>query len=255
MDMIVRAVIGMLLVGAATLPVAAAELRVLCPHALRAPVLEVARVFARGGGHRIEFIFAGVGAIHKRVASGETADVAIGTAEGVDALQRLGRAVPGSEAAIARSVLALAVRHAAPGVSAVDADALVRTLRDAASLVYPDASLGTPGGGQVTELLDRLGLTAELKARSRLVADAREVARRVAAGSAQLGIAHMNDIIGAQGVVAVGPLNDPATRALVYAAVVVQRSASDEAGRAWVRFLTGAEAKAAFRAAGFGPGD
>ena len=250
---IIRALTVILLVGAVALPAAGAELRVLCPNALRAPVLELARAFVRGSSHRIEFIFASVAAIHKRVASGETADVAIGTAEGVDALQRLGRAVQGSEAPIARSVLALVVRHGEPGVSVIDADALVRTLRDASSLAYPDAALGAPGGGQVAELLDRLNLTVELKAKSRLVADARDVAKRVAAGAAQLGIAHMNDIIGAPGLVAVGPLNDPPTNGVVYAAVVVQRSVHAEAGRAWVRFLTGSEAQAAFRAAGYAP--
>jgi molybdate transport system substrate-binding protein len=138
-------------------------------------------------------------------------------------------------------------------VSATDAEALARTLRDATSLVYPDAGLGAPGGGQVAELLERLGLTAELKAKSRLVADAREVAKRVAAGSAQLGIAHMNDIVGAPGVVAVGPLDDPPTTGVVYAAVVVRRSSSPEASRAWVRFLNGAGAQSAFRAAGYAP--
>ena len=250
---IVHGSIFFLLVAVSTLPAAAAELRVLCPNALRAPVLELARVFVRGSGQRIEFIFAGVGAIHKRVASGETADVAIGTAEGVHALQRLGRAVPGSEAPIARTVLALVVRHGEPGMSTLDADALTRRLRDASSLAYPDAGLGVPGGGQVAELLDRLGLTLELKAKSRVVADAREVAKRVAAGAAQLGIAHMNDIVGAQGVVAIGPLDDPPTTGVVYTAVVAQRSAGADAARAWVRFLTGAEARAAFRAAGYAP--
>ena len=248
---IVSQLIVIALAAASTLPAAGAELRVLCPNPLRAPALELARAFVRGSDHRIEFIFASVGAIHKRVASGEKADVAIGTAEGVDALQRLGRAVQGSDAPIARTVLALVVRHGEPGVSAIDADALVRTLRDATSLVYPDAGLGAPGGGQVAELLERLGLTAELKSKSRLVADAREVAKRVAGGVAKLGIAHMNDIVGAPGVVAIGPLNDPPTSGIVYAAVVVQRSANAEAGRAWVRFLTGVEAKAAFRAAGY----
>src|SRR5690606_19410270 len=49
---------------------AAGDLRVLCPSALRAPVLESARSFARAGGHRVEFVFAGVASIHKRVATG-----------------------------------------------------------------------------------------------------------------------------------------------------------------------------------------
>jgi molybdate transport system substrate-binding protein len=238
-----------------SLPAAGAELRVLCPNALRAPMLDAARAFVRGSDHKIEFIFAGVGAIHKRVAGGEVVDIAIGTAQGVDALQRLGRALAGSEAAIARTVLALAARERELRSAPVDADRLAQALRDAASLVYPDAGLGTPGGGQVAELLERLGLTAEVKAKSRLVANASEVAKRVASGAAQLGIAQMNDLVGMPGVVALGPINDPPTGGVVYVAVVPQRSLKADAARAFVVFLTGADAKAAFRNAGYAPAD
>ena len=239
----------------AALPAAGAELRVLCPNALRAPLLDSARAFVRGSAHRIELVFAGVAAIHKRVASGEAVDVAIGTAQGVDALVRLGRALEGSDAAIARSVLALAVRPGELRAVPLNADGLARLLREAPSLVYPDAELGAPGGGQAAELLERLGLTAEVKAKSRLVADAREVARRVAAGAAQVGIAQMNDVVGAQGVAVLGPLDDPPTLGVVYAAVVAKRSSSADASRAFVAFLTSADAKAAFRSAGYAAAD
>ena len=218
-------------------------------------MLDAARVFARESGHRLEFIFAGVGAVHKRVASGEAVDVAIGTAQGIDALLRLGQALDGSEAALARTVLALAVRQGVSRATPGNAESLAQELRAAASLVYPDAELGASGGGQVAELLERLGLTAELKAKSRLVADAREVGRRVAASAAQLGIAQMNDLVGAQSVIVLGPLNDPPTAGLVYAAVVAKRSGEPAAARAFVGFLVGAEAKAAFRKAGYAPAD
>ena len=40
----------------------AADVRVLCPSALRVPVIEAARSYSRASGHRVEFIFASVGA-------------------------------------------------------------------------------------------------------------------------------------------------------------------------------------------------
>ena len=250
-----RSLAACILVLAAIFPAAGAELRVLCPNALRAPVLEAARAFVRGSGHKIEFMFASVGAIHKRVASGDAVDVAIGTAQGIDALLGLGRGMENTAAPIARSVLALAVRQGDPKVIVADAQTLAQALRDASSIVYPDAGLGAPGGGQVAELLDRIGMTAEVKEKSRLVADAREVAKRVASGAAQLGIAHMSDIVGVQNVIAIGPLDDPPNAGLVYAAVVVQRAANAEAARAWIASLASPVAKAAFRAAGYAPGE
>lgn len=248
-----RRLVALLISIACAAPALAAELRVFCPSGLRGPALEAARAFVRSSGHRIEFVFADVGAIHKRVASGAAADVAIGTTPGIDALVRLGSALEGSDAPVARTVLALAlpVRERAP--QAPDADALTRVLRAADSLVYPDAALGASGGAQVAELVERLGLTAELEPKSRRVADAREVARRVAAGTAQAGIAHMNDIVGTPGAIAVGPLDDPPTSAIEYAAAVVRRSAHPQAAQAFVRFLAGGEANDAFRSAGYAP--
>ena len=236
-------------------PTASAEIRVLCPNALRAPLLDAARAFARTSGHRIEFIFASVGAIHKRVATGESADVAIGTAQGVDALLRLGRAMEGSDVLIARTVLGLVMRKGAGATRVADAESLAQMLRDAASIVYPDAELGAPGGGQVAELLERLGLAQEIRARSRPVADSRDVAKRVAAGTAQLGIASMNDLVDADGVIVIGPIETPPTKGAVYAAVVLRHASSPEAARAFVAALTLAGARSALRAAGYAPAD
>jgi molybdate transport system substrate-binding protein len=237
------------------LPASAAELRVLCPNALRAPVLELARSFVHASGHKVSFVFASVGAIHKRVGSGETVDVAIGTTQGVQALVKLGRALEGSDATIARSVLALAVRRDAAAADASGAQALAQTLRDADSLVWPDAALGGSGGAQVLEVLDRLGLAAQAKAKARLVADSREVGKRVATGAAAVGIAHMNDLVGVADIVVIRALLDPPTTDIAYSTVVVRRSTAVEAARAFIASLAGADAKAAFRAAGYATGD
>lgn len=232
-----------------------AELRVLCPSALRVPVLELARTFARSSGHRVEIVFASVGAIHKRVATGESPDVAIGTAQGVDALVRLGRGAEESQTRIVRSVLALAVRRGSVAPDVATAEALAEVLRAAASIVQPDPGVGAPGGAQVAELLERLGLGAELKPKTRFVSDSREVVKRIAAGSSDIGIAAMSDIAVAGEVVTVGPITDPATTGVVYAGVVVRGAKSAHAGRAFIAHLVGAGAATVFRAAGYATPD
>jgi len=233
----------------------AADLRVLCPTALRVPVLEAARAYARTSGHRIEFVFASVGAIHKRVATGEAVDVAIGTAQGVDALVRLGRGIEGSSRVLTQSRLGFAVPKGstAPDVSADEG--LVRTLRAAVAVVYPDASLGVPGGAQVAALVDRLGLDAELKPKTRVVADAREVVKRVAAGTADVGIASLSDLVGAVEVVVVGPLPGSTAGAVTYAGMIARGAKAAEAGRGFLAHLAGAEAAKIFLSAGYGAPD
>lgn len=222
----------------------------LCPAALRVPVLEAARAYARTSGHRIEFVFASVGAVHKRVATGETADVAIGTARGVDALVRLGRGIEGSTRLIAQSQLGLVL----PKGSALDVadDAVAGALRTAAAVVYPDAGLGVPGGAQVVALIDRLGLAAELTPRTHLVADVREIVRRVAAGKADIGIAALSDLSGVRDVVVIGPLPGTAAGAVMYAGVIVRGAKAIDAGRNFLAYLQGPQAARIFLAAGYG---
>jgi len=248
---ILRALLCLAIGITAAWPASAANLRVLCPSALRAPVLELARTFVRSSAHKVEFIFASVGAIHKRVATGESADIVIGTARGVGALVRLGRAVDGSDATIARTVLALATQRAVPAPSIAPGEALAQTLRAAASLVLPDSSRGAPGGAQADELLERLDLAEVIKAKSQFVADSATVVKHVATGAAEIGIASMSDLVGAQAVVVTGPLIDPSTDGVVYAVALVRRTALAETGRAFIVHLASTEAKAVFRAAGF----
>jgi molybdate transport system substrate-binding protein len=233
----------------------AADIRVVCPNALRAPIVESARAFARTGGHRIEFVFAAVAAVHKRVATGERADVAIGTAQGTDALIQLGRGVQASLVPLVRSALALALpaHESAPDIR--DAALLVDMLRRARSLVVPDASLGVPGGAQTAELLERLGLTEELRARTRYVADAREIARRVAAGTADIGIGAMSHLTSSPGIALSGPITEPPTEGIVYAAIITLTAANADLARAFIAHLRSPQSRALFSKAGYLPVD
>jgi molybdate transport system substrate-binding protein len=248
-----------LVIGACCLVVCpaalAADVRVVCPNALRAPIVESARAFARAGGHRIEFVFAAVAAVHKRVATGERTDVAIGTAQGTDALIQLGRGLEGSFVPLVRSALALALpaHEVAPEIR--DAASLADALRRARSLVAPDARLGVPGGAQTAELLQRLGLTEELRARTRYVADAREIARRVAAGTADIGIGAMSHLISSSGIALLGPLTEPPTEGVVYAAIIARTAANADLARAFIAHLRLPQSQALFRKAGYLPVD
>jgi molybdate transport system substrate-binding protein len=247
-------VLGLLLCGFGRQSVAA-DVQVLCPSALREPVLELARSFARSTGHRVEFVFASAGAIHKRVAHGARADVAIGSVEGIDALVKLGPGTPGTQAIIARSALAIAVRSGALTIDASDRDDVERALRAAGSIGLPDARLGVPGAAHVTELLQALQLEAELLPRIRWLSDGRDAGKRLAAGAIELALAPMSDLVGIAGVTVIGPITAAATQATVYAAVVPKTAHQAEAGRDFIAHLRGAEAAKTLRRAGYLPAE
>jgi len=244
--------LGLLLCGFGR-PGVAADVRVLCPNALREPVLASARSFARSTGHRVEFVFSSAGAIHKRIAHGERADVAIGSAEGIEALVKLGPGTAGTQTLIARSTLAIAVRSGAPTIDTSDRDDVVRALKAARSIAVPDARLGAPGAAHVAELLQLLQLDVERQTRIRGVSDGRDAGKRLAAGEIELALAPMSDLVGIAGVTVIGPITAVATQATVYAAVVPKTAYQPEIGRSFIAHLRGAEAADSLRRAGYLP--
>lgn len=230
---------------------AAGDLRVLCPNALRTPMLESTRSFARAGGHRVEFVFASVTGIHKRVATGERADVAIGSVRGAQALVGLGRAEEGSVVPLVESALALVVPKQACALDVADPAAIAQRLREARTLLAPDAGLGVPGGAQAAELLERLGLKEELRGRIRYVTDVKAIATRVASGAADVGLGTMSELLGAREVSVLGPIRDPRTEGASYAGLIVRPAANASLARAFLAHLLASESRALFRNAGF----
>jgi molybdate transport system substrate-binding protein len=240
---------------AAGRPVAADDLRVLCPSALRQPMLELARAYARTSGQRVELVFASIGAVHKRTALGEYADVVIGGSEGVGALVKLGSAEAGSRLDIARTALALAGRAGGGLHAADDAASLARVLKAAASLGVPDPGRGVPGGAQAMELLERLRLSEALQPRIRWLNSAAEAGKLLAAGRIELALVAMSEVVGMTGISIVGPLVAPPTQGLVYAAAVPRSARNPELGRAFIAHLRSPAAAGTLRQAGYLPAD
>lgn len=230
---------------------AAADVRVFCPNALREPALELARTYARVTGHRVEFVFASVGAIHKRVAMNERADVVIGGADGIAALVKLGSAEAGSQAQIARSALALIGREGTAMPPADSAEAVERALQAAGSLGVPDAQRGIPGATQALELIDRLPSAEHLRAKIRWLGGGAEAVKQLASGSIDLALVSMSDVAGSRGIQIVGPILFPATRGVAYAAAVPRSALQPELGRAFIAHLRTPAAAHVLRQAGY----
>ncbi len=228
-----------------------ADLRVLCANALREPVLELARSYARATGDRVELVFASVGAVHKRAAGGERTDVVIGTIEGVEALIKLGPGVAGAQAAIARTVLALAVRRGTHRTIIATPESLAQMLTTAHTIAAPDVSAGVPGGAQVADLLEQLKMTDALAPKMRPVRDTRDAVKRVAAGEIDLALATMSDLVGSAHVTVIGPVTEPRTRGIVYAAVIMRRAAMPDRAQRLVAHLRTPEAEQVFARAGY----
>ena len=77
-------------------------------------MLELGPKFERATGHTLSMTFDAFGYIMKRVDSGEVVDVVMIPRAGIETLTKNGKVVPGSEAELASSIAAVAVRKGAP---------------------------------------------------------------------------------------------------------------------------------------------
>jgi molybdate transport system substrate-binding protein len=232
-------VIGLLWQGAAA---RAQELVVMTSGAFTAAHLVLAPRFEKATQHKVVTAATSMGtgseSIPSRLQRGEVVDVVIVAAESLDEFIKAGTVVSGSRVDLARSGIGLAVRSgsARPDISSVDA--LKRTLLAAKSVAY---SASVSGDYLVGELFPKLGIAAEMKAKSRRI-ERERVGAVVARGEAEIGFQQISELLPIAGIDVVGPLPEAVQRVTVFSAGVAASSKHPDLAREFIRFLASEEA-------------
>jgi molybdate transport system substrate-binding protein len=160
------AVIGLLVTAPAGFATAA-ELKVLTTPALTEVWVELAPKF-EATGHKLTIVYASSGAIAKRVAEGETADLLVSTPAGIDGLIKSGKVTDGTNTPLASSGMGVAVLKGAPKPDISTPEAFKRALLAAKAVAYTDPTSGGASGVHMAKVLDRLGIASEVNARAKL---------------------------------------------------------------------------------------
>lgn len=230
----------------AVAPASAAELRLVAATALKDALEPLAREFEAATGHKVTLIFAGTVATRDRIRRGEAADVVLIGADALDALVTEGLLQRDGRRDIARSGLGAGVRIGRPSPDIASEEALRRTVRSASSLAF---SRG-PSGEHVERLLERLGVSDEVAARTQRPGSGAEVAQLIAAGRAELGIAQVSEFKGVAGVTDLGPLPASLQAWTIYAAAIHARTPERSVAAELVAHLSGRSADTALQAIG-----
>jgi molybdate transport system substrate-binding protein len=229
----------------------AAEIKVLSANGMREVMEDLGPKFERATGHRLVIAFATLGVI---VQSGEAADVITIPRQGVDRLVKDDKANAGTVAVLARAGIGVVVRKGAPKPDISTPEALKRALLAAKSITYLDPAAGGTSGVHFANVLDRLGIAAEMKPKTVLHANARAAGVLVTNGEAEIGINLIQELIPLPGIDLVGPLPGDLQNTLVFTAVVMTGAKDAAAAKALIDFLRTPEAAAAIRAKGMEPG-
>jgi molybdate transport system substrate-binding protein len=239
----------------AALPLSAqaADIQVLTPPNMKAILTDLTPEFERTSGHKMIINYAPVPEVNTKIAAGDSTDVAIALRPQMDELRQQGKLK--SVDNVGRSFIGVAVRAGAPKPDISSLDAFKRTLLAAKSIAYSDPTKGGIAGVYTAGLIQRLGLTEQLKSKTRLVAPGGgPLVEAVVSGEADIAIDQLVSIVNKPGIDVVGTLPKEANVDIVMAAGIASSSTQPEAAAALVKFLTSPAAAPMIKARGMEPG-
>lgn len=242
-------------VGAAlsTSAAQAVELKLLTAGAFKATAMELVPEYEKTSGNKVTVDTETVGGLMNRIQGGERFDVVVMTPETVDKLTGEGKVMSGSRTNLARVGVGVMVKAGAskPDISTVEA--FKKALLEAKSVSFIDPASGGSSGIYMEKLLDRLGISDQVKPKEKLKRGG-SVADYVESGEAELGIQQISEILPHAGVALVGPLPKDVQNYTVYAAGIGAGTQNGDAAKALIATLVGSTAQALFKSKGMEPG-
>jgi molybdate transport system substrate-binding protein len=228
----------------------AAEITLLCASALHPVIDALIPDFEKSSGHKLVVAYGTAGAVADRVQKGEAADIVISSVPMIDRLQAQSKVAAGDRIIIAKVGVGAFVRKGAAKPDMSSADTFKRAMLAARSIAYPDPAGGGASGIYVASLLERLGIAAAMKPKTRL-STLGTLYASVASGEVEIGFNQVSEILAQPTVELAGPLPAPIQNYTQFAPGIVAGSRQADAARALVTFLSSPAAQGVLKAKGF----
>ena len=218
---------------------ASQTLKILSGGAAQGLVESLAPNFTARSGWQIDGDFGAVGTMAAKLRGGTPTDLVILTDPVIARLEQDGFIAPASAAPIGLVETAIAVRDGDPVVPIADADELRATLLAADALFVPDMTSST-AGQHVANMLDRLGIAAEMAARIQEAPNGATAMRKLSDSTfgRPLGCTQTTEIIRTPNLALVGALPAPYALATVYSAAITRQASDAAIARMLIDILT-----------------
>jgi molybdate transport system substrate-binding protein len=227
-------------------------LRILSAGAAQAVVERIATAYTGETGNGVKAEFSAVGAMKARVIAGEPVDLIVLTGALIDELAASGHVAAGSRRDLGAVATGVAVRAGTPLPDISDARKLRANLLAATKVVCPDPATATAGKA-VMQMLDRLGIVAEVQPRMQYFPNGYAAMKWLAGsrGALEIGITQATEILPNPGVIYVGPLPGELKIKTVYSAGLAARAQNPEGAREFIARLTAPAARPILAKAGY----
>lgn len=234
--------------------VGAAEIKIVSSVAVKGVIQELASQFEHASGNKVIMKFDPGPTVKSMVNSGEAFDVVILAPTLIDDLIKSGKVRAGTATPIARTGVGVAVRAGAskPDVSS-SVDAFKRALRTAGAIGLTDPAIGGAASVYVIRLLERLGMTEELKPKIKAY-PATAFPKPIIDGETEIWLTQVSEVVQATGIELAGPLPADLQNYTVFTAGVAAGSKDQKTVTDLLKYFTGPSALPVIKARGMEPG-
>jgi molybdate transport system substrate-binding protein len=200
-------------------------------------------------GMKITFNYGGSGTLQHQIEQGAPIDIFISASrQQMDALEAEGLIDTATRRNLVGNVLVLIVPAASQIVHGVKD--LTRPEVRVIALGEPTT---VPAGMYARQTLNHLGMLAAAEKKAVYAKDVRQVLTYVETGNADAGFVYKTDALGSVKVRVVATAPEESHDAIVYPAAVIKNSRNAAAGRLFLDFLNGPQARETFTKFGFTP--
>jgi molybdate transport system substrate-binding protein len=226
-----------------------ATIRLLSTLAVMGGMRDLCEAYRARGGAAIDADFAPTVALIQRLQAGESADIAILTAQGIDDMIAVGIMRSGSRTDIARSFVGIAVKAGAPKPDIGSVESFKAALLAARSVCY--SRIGA-SGLYFAKLIQDLGIADAVNAKA-TVASTGFTAERLVSGEADLAVQQISELMVVPGIEVVGGLPAEVQTVAMFSAGIPTASEQPDATADFARFLASKEAEPVLRRTGLEP--
>lgn len=227
----------------------AAEVHVLSAAAMQSVFKDVREEFQRTTGYRLVLHYGTIGAVNEWAMGGEEADLVISSSQSMPSLVYQGKIQAGSQAAICQTGIGVVV-PAGIELDVTSVEDFKSALLAAKAIVYADPARGGAAGVHVAKVIERLGLTEQLRPKLRLAAGGDITEVTLSLGPTALGITQISEIADKPKARLAGPLPAELQNYTAFIAGVPADAPQSEGTTALLKFLRSQKAIAVIRAKG-----
>jgi molybdate transport system substrate-binding protein len=231
----------------------AAEIKVISANGMRDVIADTRAQFEAATGHRLTVTVVETGEIRRRVLGGENYDVIIVPRTATDDFEQRSKIVPGTTVGLIRVDFGLAVASDGPRPETSTPEDLKRTLLAAKTVLITDPKTGGVSGVHFMEVLDKLGITEQMKDKLVPSTGGQFHARRVVSGEADIAVQAEHEIRCTRGATFL-PYPAVFQQTVVFMGSVGTASKEVEPAKAYLAFLTGPTALTSLKAHCLTPG-